>query len=102
MPLPYLCRYSGIKEKRGNTYSYNPCSTYQDTLNKGACDDVHVSSGSCMLQACSNTGIPLHSYFYLQMCQDDKYVIGGAPGDEEIWIDTDGTPYAFYKNPSSE
>ena len=27
-------------------------------------------------------------------------MIGGAPGDEEIWIDTDGTPYAYYE-PSS-
>ena len=37
----------------------------------------------------------------LQMCQSDKYTIGGAPGDEEIWIDTDGIPYAYYENPSN-
>lgn len=34
------------------------------------------------------------------MCQSDKYVIGGAPGDEEIWIDTDGSPYAYYEKSS--
>ena len=27
-------------------------------------------------------------------------MIGGAPGDEEMWIDTDGTPYAYYEKSS--
>ena len=31
------------------------------------------------------------------MCQSHQYVIGG---DEEMWIDTDGTPYAYYEKPS--
>ena len=35
-----------------------------------------------------------------QMCQSHKDVIGGGPGDEQMWIDTDGTPYAYYKKSS--
>ena len=38
---------------------------------------------------------------HTQMCQSDKYSIGGKPGDEEIWIDTDGIPFAYYENPSN-
>ena len=34
------------------------------------------------------------------MCQSHQYVIGGDPGDEAIWIDTDGTPYAYYEKSS--
>ena len=34
------------------------------------------------------------------MGQSDTYVIGGAPGDEEMWIDTDGSPYAYYEKSS--
>ena len=35
-----------------------------------------------------------------QMCQSHRYVIGGGPGDEQMWIDTDGTPYAYYEKKS--
>ena len=35
-----------------------------------------------------------------QMCQSHKDVIGGGPGDEQMWIDTDETPYAYYKKSS--
>ena len=34
------------------------------------------------------------------MCQSNKDVIGGGPGDEQMWIDTDGTPYAYYAKSS--
>ena len=34
------------------------------------------------------------------MCQSHKDVIGGGPGDEQLWIDTDGTPYAYYQKSS--
>ena len=34
------------------------------------------------------------------MCQSHQYVIGGTPGNEEMWIDTDGTPYAYYEKSS--
>ena len=34
------------------------------------------------------------------MCQSHKDVIGGGPGDEQMWIDTDGTPYAYYQKSS--
>ena len=34
------------------------------------------------------------------MCQSHQYVIGGNPGDEQMWIDTDGTPYAYYEKSS--
>ena len=34
------------------------------------------------------------------MCQSHKDVIGGGPGDEQMWIDTDGTPYAYYPKSS--
>ena len=35
------------------------------------------------------------------MCQSHKDVIGGGPGDEAIWIDTDGIPYAYYEKSST-
>lgn len=39
-------------------------------------------------------------FFFHQLCQSNQYIIGGAPGDEEMWIDTDGTPYAYYEKSS--
>ena len=44
-----------------------------------------------------------HVYIFdnhAQLCQSNQYVIGGDPGDEEMWIDSDGTPYAYYEKHS--
>lgn len=35
-----------------------------------------------------------------KLCQSDKDNIGGNPGNEQMWIDPDGNPFAYYEKSS--
>ena len=41
--LHFMCRYADIPDAQHRySYSYNPCSAYQDSQNKGDCDTIYV------------------------------------------------------------
>ena len=42
--LTFVCRYTDLPDAQNRySYSYNPCTAYQDSQNKGDCDNIYVS-----------------------------------------------------------
>ena len=41
-----ICRYTDLRDPHSRySYAYNPCKAYQDSQNKGDCDNIYVSDG---------------------------------------------------------
>ena len=41
-----MCRYTDLPDAQNRySYAYNPCKAYQDSQNKGDCDNIYVSAG---------------------------------------------------------